>query len=88
MLHARISYLDDDKCKSKFNTVDLDTMVFYDSDRGSDSCQGDSGASIICSTGTADIAMGDSHWECPAMAKHVEKVESTLEMITTGLYQN
>ena len=62
VLHARISYLDDDKCKSKFNTVDLDTMVCYDSDQGSDTCQGDSGASIICSTGTADIAMGVSSY--------------------------
>ncbi len=62
VLHARISYLDDYKCQSKFNTVDLDTMVCYDSDRGSDTCQGDSGASIICSTGTADITMGVSSY--------------------------
>ena len=32
------------------------------SDRGSDACQGDSGASIIWSTGTADITMGVSSY--------------------------
>ena len=66
VLHARIGYLDDSKCKSKFDDVDLDTMVCYDSDRGADTCQGDSGASIICSTGTADITLGVSSYgrEC------------------------
>ena len=62
VLHARINYLEDSKCESKFDDVDLDTMVCYDSDRGSDTCQGDSGASIICSTGTADITMGVSSY--------------------------
>ena len=32
VLHAQISYLDDYKCKSKFDAIDLDTMVYCDSD--------------------------------------------------------
>ena len=66
LLHAQIDYLDDLECKNKFNPVDLDTLVCYGSDKGSDTCQGDSGASVICSTGTADITMGVSSFgkEC------------------------
>jgi len=66
LLHARIDFLNDSECKSKFSLHNLDTLVCYDSDKGSDTCQGDSGASIICSTGTADITMGVSSFgkEC------------------------
>ena len=35
-------------------------MVCYDSDRGADTCQGDSGASIICTIGYADVTVGVS----------------------------